>query len=843
MLARLTLLSFVPSAIAALSCVLSLGACAKPAVQGSTHAKLEPPKVPARPDVPIPDDAPLAFRTLEAEDPKADPLPKVRFVGTIAPTLVHLLVTEGELVYTPIAKYVPEPGDKIVDGKPDKYGTVHERFLERGGKRMGVIAGPPNNLHLVRGPDRIGKKLDVEAALRPASYTLTSGAGKTIKPVKVHEKRKPVGRSEGAGPLRQFELFLELPEPLQEGSRYTLELASTNVDNPRIPLDYDTRTLRSDALHVSHTGFRPDDPDKVGFLSIWLGTGGAYTGYSEGLPCQLLEQSTGKVVYETTTKLTLSHDKESFGHHAKGRNFPKTDVYLCDFSEFKTPGRYVLSVPGVGRSFAFPIDEQAWEVPLRVSFRGFYHQRSGIEWKPPFADWERPRDFHPDDGHVFYEANVSRLAYGKLGGDGNLEALLQHVTKKRVANAWGGYHDAGDYDRHAGHLEASRNMLELFELSPDYFKKLVLEIPEKDNSLPDILDEARWGIDLFKRTQRADGAIYSGVETNGHPKKGETSYLDSLTKIVYAPDIRASWWYVASAAQAAHVLAGLGEEALAKEYADSARAAMQWAEREYTQNEKKYRADYKDVFWNLKDARNLAAVQLYRATDDQKWHEVFLETVGFRGGQGVRVWASHNQDEAAIAYLLIPKDKANAKLQEDAVAGLRKHADLQIEYAERQAFQWTANDHGMPLILGTLAAPQGRTIVRAYHASKDPKYLKWALRTTQWSVGANPLNMTFATKLGYDWPRFVLKLDQMNEGKPEAPAGYVPYGTSDLVFIHQDWITRWFINEERTNPGWKDWAVSESYFDLTSVPMVNENTIEQTQTPTMYVWSYLAARQ
>ena len=50
---------------------------------------------------------------------------------------------------------------------------------------------------------------------------------------------------------------------------------------------YTPAELRSEAVHASHLGFRPDDAVKVAFLSCWLGDGGGLA-YDEGLPFQLL---------------------------------------------------------------------------------------------------------------------------------------------------------------------------------------------------------------------------------------------------------------------------------------------------------------------------------------------------------------------------------------------------------------------------------------------------------------------------------------------------------------------------------------------------------------------------
>ena len=42
-------------------------------------------------------------------------------------------------------------------------------------------------------------------------------------------------------------------------------------------------------------------------------------------------------------------------------NYVVSDVYECDFSAFSDPGEYVISVEGVGCSFPFRIDADAYQ--------------------------------------------------------------------------------------------------------------------------------------------------------------------------------------------------------------------------------------------------------------------------------------------------------------------------------------------------------------------------------------------------------------------------------------------------------------------------------------------------
>jgi endoglucanase len=127
-----------------------------------------------------------------------------------------------------------------------------------------------------------------------------------------------------------------------------------------------------------------------------------------------------------------------------------------DFSDFQTQGDYQVVVDGVGTSYTFAIGEKTWEDAFSVSARGFYHQRSGIALEQPYTDYERPRPFHPDDGVKVYQstATLRDTAEGlNLSGQGSGE-LFATRTDTLVSEAWGGWFDAGDWDRRIQHVRS-----------------------------------------------------------------------------------------------------------------------------------------------------------------------------------------------------------------------------------------------------------------------------------------------------------------------------------------------------------------------------------------------------
>jgi endoglucanase len=238
------------------------------------------------------------------------------------------------------------------------------------------------------------------------------------------------------------------------------------------------------------------------------------------------------------------------------------------------------------------------------------------------------------DGVKVYQSTCSLLNSGNglnaMGTDkNNFGNLVAGKTDVLVPEAWGGNMDAGDWDRRINHLLTPRLYLELVELNADYFKDLCLYIPESKNDLPDIVDEAIYCLDIYRRMQMPDGGIRGGVESSEHPIEGGTSWQEIHTVLAYAPDHWSSYLYTGVASRLAVVLKMLGKEEQAKIWEESAIKAKEYAEVEYDKWVKS--PDFAKVTQRAKGAvpveRNLAAVELYRLTKNKKWHQVYLSTI------------------------------------------------------------------------------------------------------------------------------------------------------------------------------------------------------------------------
>ncbi len=762
--------------------------------------------------------------------------PRFEHVCAVAPDVLALTIRARRIIPGSFVRYEPRPGDEL---RP-RQGKGSARELHRDGRMVGLVVGEePEWLNTPR--SITGVPLQAAYADEPDTFVVSSPDDPAyaggLPPLAVHRKSKATDEAPQLDFPQEHHVYLELPHPLVEGKSYQVRADRLNLDRTVIAYRHEPSQVRSEAVHATQVGFRPDDPSKVAFLSLWMGTGGACDAYEEGAPFRLIDESTGEAVFSGAARLRKPASQPSPGYQAKGRNFNLADVYELDFSAFDAPGRYRVCVEGIGCSYPFPIAENAWEDAFKVAARGFYHQRSGIALEEPYTDWTRPRGFHPDDGKVVYDTTFRRI---ESGGQGDtFRQLVAHRTDEVVPDAWGGYFDAGDWDRRVGHLRATRAKLELLELFPDYFARLDLNIPESGDQVPDLMDEALWNIDCYRRMQTPEGGIRGGIESESHPAPGETSWTDTLPLMAFAPDHESSWLYGGVAARAAHWFETHGMAGRAAPYRQSAVGAMEWAEREFRR-----RHPDGELSWRAKDGRNLAALELYRLTGERRWHELFLSTCGFAEEPAIFHWGHHVQRDAAFIYARLAGELAEPRIKANARAALIADAEEELAFGRQTGFGWVLSNAGQPIGLGSLSAPQPERLLRAHALTGERRYLAGAVLAGQYSAGANPLNMALTSGVGIRTVENLLVVDARRTGR-KAPPGITPYGTMDLEFWPPpDWVTRWkLIPYRNVTPPIEEWPVAEAYWDIYSWPLMCEYTVHQSMPPTTYAWGYLAARQ
>lgn len=224
-------------------------------------------------------------------------------------------------------------------------------------------------------------------------------------------------------------------------------------------------------VRVNQLGYRPGD------VKVAIALGRA------ALPAkfQVIDAATQQVVFEAAAR-PLAEPWGQFAHHAE-----------LDFSAVNTEGEYLVRL-GTAQSPPFPIAAAGYAALPDQLLEFMRHQRCGYN---PWLDVV----CHSFDG---------RTAGGPLPPGSYVDAR-------------GGWHDAGDQLKYLlTASNAAAQMLLAYQLGkasargatkePVRFGDRVNELGQpQPNGIPDLLDEARWGLDWMLRLHPAPDQLYHQV--------------------------------------------------------------------------------------------------------------------------------------------------------------------------------------------------------------------------------------------------------------------------------------------------------------------------------------------
>ena len=179
-----------------------------------------------------------------------------------------------------------------------------------------------------------------------------------------------------------------------------------------------------------------------------------------------------------------------------------------DFSEVTQKGNYyILDIENNVRSFEFTISPSVYNEVLKQAVRTFFYQRSGFEKEAEYAG----------------EAWADGASHIGPLQDKNCRLFSDKNNAATERDVHGGWYDAGDYNKYTSWtanyiVEMMKMYLERPEAWADNYN-----IPESGNGVPDLLDEAKWGVDHLLRLQFDDGSVISIIdEANGSPPSSAT---------------------------------------------------------------------------------------------------------------------------------------------------------------------------------------------------------------------------------------------------------------------------------------------------------------------------------
>ena len=327
-----------------------------------------------------------------------------------------------------------------------------------------------------------------------------------------------------------------------------------------------------------------------------------------------------------------------------------------------------------------------------------------------------------------------------------LSEQIKAIVPKRI-QASGGHHDAGDYNPRA-HLDVAQDLLDAYEVAPKKFYDGQLNIPEKGNGIPDILDEALWQLKLWIGLQDEDGGVCNGTESDGDPNFFQTVDRDPKGDFAFAKDSRGSLRFAAVMAQASRLLLSVGKKEMAADYLSRARRAYDWGVNHKPQtNDSSTFGSYYTV------PLAYAAAQLYHTTGEDAFHQAFFDNTPWKTNPKAKMTGgNYDLTSAAYAYAAIPPSMADPVIHSDVVRAICEEADSYIQESNKAPYSFVRHPYA-PINWGTGAYEHFLKVVWHAWAFTDNKlkvkaYREAMIKTADNTLGCNPLNLSWIVGLG-----------------------------------------------------------------------------------------------
>ncbi len=167
-----------------------------------------------------------------------------------------------------------------------------------------------------------------------------------------------------------------------------------------------------------------------------------------------------------------------------------------DFSAVSDTGNYyIIDSVNNQRSYEFRIAADIYHEVLKHAVRSFFYQRAGFPKEERYAG----KGWADGASHI-----------GPLQ-DKNARLYNDRNNASKERDLSGGWYDAGDYNKYTNWTASYViEMLKAYLENPAAWADNY-NIPESGNGIPDLIDEARWGMDHLLRMQQSDGGVLSIV--------------------------------------------------------------------------------------------------------------------------------------------------------------------------------------------------------------------------------------------------------------------------------------------------------------------------------------------
>jgi endoglucanase len=764
-----------------------------------------------------------------------------------------------------IAAVVVDPVDAVIrhinaatNGRYLRELAEWEQSVDEDKKKWNVQKSVQN----LRGQNLLAARRAIELPLQQAAaWTVNGARPENVMAVPVGIDK---GRNEGAGDTdwRWVIYLVQSAEQAQKADgAWNIKLATEHLSGAS---NWTQSESISRAVRVNQVGYLRD-AGKFAYFGAYLW----------GLPQTLTQPASADE--NGALRFTVNDARTNAiawrGDAAKVKGEPggqrlmhgEDPLWILDFSAWQPEGNgwYYLHVPGVGRSWPFRVGDGNYVFgdAFYTATRGLYHQRCGQILTAQHTAW--PRGVDPAHARV-YETGFIRSGYGPdaemspKGWTGiRFDIIAGTLDTTRVTqNVIGDWHDAADWDRSVQHFKAVYDLLYAFELAPEKFTDGQLNIPESGNGIPDVLDEALWGMQAWIRSMDEKGGVSGMIEARSH-----FSFLHPDAQYGFARRERWSTLALcAAAAQAARLIDKHGTNwgGDAAKIADNLRnvAKKTWAYGSNPENDlrnakvtaigqrgrgDKYEATYNQQPEQLNIYAIHAASQMYLLFNEENLLAGIDDLLKNTKPPGRHPYAF--QDHHLWTAFHIARGDVPSKLvtliKNDWYT---KQADALVAELDDNGYLVTWKGGDRRLGWGNAAMlNRAEFLLVAYEVVGKKTYREAALRNIEHAFGANPMGMSWTTGIGWSYPAVVQHAPSTNDGIADPVPGITVYGPTGGGMYHQLKQNVWaaggtplWQSPDGDIPIWRTWSPHPHLF----VP-ANEFTIHQTMGSPVFVLGQL----
>jgi endoglucanase len=529
---------------------------------------------------------------------------------------------------------------------------------------------------------------------------------------------------------------------------------------------------------------------------------------------------------------------------ATGRTKPRgvdpsagLNVHTIDFGSYSKAGTGYTLVADGETSHPFDLSNSVYRALRKDSKTFFYTQRSGLAISDAIAP-----GYGRAAGHLGVAPNQGDTAVPCQDlADDSQKLLAEPWTCDYTSDVSGGWYDAGDHGKYVvnGGISVAQLMQEYertLTASTAHRNQLAdgtLRVPETGNKVPDLLDEARWELEWLLKMQVRPGRPLAGmafhkvadVDWTGLPM---APAADPQKRVLYRPSTAATLNLAAAAAQGARLFQPY-DRAFAKRLLTASTTAYAAAKANPALfapapngalDPNPGSGPYDDS--NVSDEFYWAAAELYLSTGAKAYRQDVLgsalNTADIFTADGFdwsHLAALGRMDLATVPNALPSRFAARHSVIE---AGRQLLAD-QVKQPFGQAYAPTGGNYTWGSNSAILNNMQ--VLGTAYDLSGDPRLRDGVLRSMDYLLGRNALNLSYVTGYGDVFSQNQhsrMYAHQVDPTLPHPPAGTVAGGpnsttasTGDPVatplfkngcaaqFCYIDHIGSWSTNEITVN--------------------------------------------